>query len=46
MTIVSKVALTLDQNALVAQLVEQHHGKVWVAGSNPAEGFGQRKHVM
>jgi hypothetical protein len=25
--------------ALVAQLVEHHHGKVGVTGSNPVEGF-------
>jgi hypothetical protein len=28
------------QNALLAQLVEHFHGKEGVAGSSPAEGFG------
>ncbi len=30
------------RNALVAQSVEHHHGKVGVSGSNPLEGSKKR----
>ena len=36
-----RVALRRE-NALVAQSVEHHHGKVGVSGSNPLEGLKKR----